>query len=134
MKGTVVSYFEKKSKVGKPYLNVQMMVEGNQVQYICTDDTLIRKVMQSVNEEVEFYTFKSKDGTATFMALPKAADAPKTAPKAYQPVEGDRNKSFAASYAKDIVCHCIDKEIIKTSQEIDATLIHYFNLCMGLLG
>lgn len=134
MKGTVVSYFEKKSKAGNPYLNVQMMVEGNQVQYICTDAAAVRKVMQSVNEEMEFYTFKSKDGTATFMALPKAADA-QVSQKQYAPkTETGRNNSFALSYSKDIVCHCIDKDIIKTSQEIDATLLHYFNLCMGMLG
>lgn len=133
MKGTVVSYFEKKSKLGKPYLNVQMMVEGNQVQYICTDDALVRKVMQSVNEEVEFYTFKSKDGTATFMASPKSGQAAPATKSYTQPTDSGRNNSFALSYAKDIVCRCIDKGTVSTSKEIDATLIHYFNLCLGML-
>ena len=135
MKGTVVSYFEKKSKAGKAYLNVQMIVEGNQVQYLCTDDAAIAKVKSSVNEEMEFYTFKSKDGTATFMALPKEGGQSGYKPKSFTPVpEGDRNKSFALSYSKDIVCHCIDKGIVTTSKEIDATLTHYFNLCLGMLG
>lgn len=135
MKGTVVSYFEKKSKAGKAYLNVQMTVEGNQVQYLCTDDAAIAKVKSSVNEEMEFYTFKSKDGTATFMALPKTqAAAPVSAAKVpYTQIGENRNNSFALSYAKDITCHCIDKGIVNTSKEIDATLIHYFNLCLGML-
>jgi hypothetical protein len=138
MKGTVVSYFEKKSKAGKAYLNVQMTVEGNQVQYLCTDDAAIAKVRESVNEEMDFYTFKSKDGTATFMALPKSGtsqtsqEAAKS--KSFTPIQdGSRNNSFALSYSKDIVCHCIDKGIVNTSKEIDATLIHYFNLCLGML-
>ena len=132
MTGKVISYFEKKAKTGKTYLNVQMEVEGATVQYLCTDEAAIEKVMKSVNETMEFYTFKSKDGTATFMALPKGTKQPSPTPTPTAP--DNRNNSFALSYAKDIVCHCIDKGIITKSTEIDATLKHYFTLCQELLG
>ncbi|RPJ11831.1 MAG: hypothetical protein EHM36_00705 [Deltaproteobacteria bacterium] len=44
-----------------------------------------------------------------------------------------KDESFAASYCKDIAIALINKGTISTSHEIDATLIHYFNLFMGQL-
>ena len=42
-------------------------------------------------------------------------------------------RSFAASYSKDIAVACINRDIIKTSKEIDATLLHFYNLFKGIL-
>ena len=44
-----------------------------------------------------------------------------------------QSRSFAASYSKDIVVACIGRDIIKTSQEIDATLLHFYNFFKGIL-
>lgn len=53
----------------------------------------------------------------------------KMVPKPFNGSGGGSYKSdpntMLLAYAKDIVVVCIDKEIIKTSAEIDATLDHY---------
>ena len=42
-------------------------------------------------------------------------------------------RSFAASYSKDIAVACINRDIIKTSKEIDSTFLHFYNLFKGIL-
>jgi len=85
MVGKVISFYEKAKKAGGSYLTVLMEVNGQQVQYLCTDPATMDVVSNSVNSTIDFYTFQSKDKTATFMTLPKGTQnlqqAPQQAPQ-----------------------------------------------------
>ena len=43
-------------------------------------------------------------------------------------------KSFAASYAKDVLVACINNGIVHTSKEFDGTLEHYFAWFLAKMG
>lgn len=132
MKGQIVSFFEKTKKAGGSYYNVAVEIDGNQVQYLCTDAATMEAIKGNVGKQMDFATFKSKDGTATFMTLPKSGSNGGTSTgynPSYRkaPPEGERYTSFAASYAKDIAVACINQGMLKQSGEIDATIDHYFS-------
>jgi len=131
MKGTVVSFFEKKRQKDQSiYLTVLMNVDGTEAQYFCSDAKTMEMVRDKVGAEIEVETFKSKDGSATFITLPKT--------NVFKPftkkVEVNRDPSFAASYSKDITIACINNGIVKGSKDIDATLSHYFNYFLSLMN
>ena len=137
MKGTIVSFIEKQRKSdGSVYLTVLMNEGGKQVQYFCSDEKTIAYVRDNVGDEFEYTTSKSKDGTSTWMSLPKGE-----VKKAWVPVKkvnaGDRDGSFAASYAKDIAVAFLNNGLIvqeKCKETTDAVLTHYFNYFLGLMN
>ena len=108
-------------------MNVQMNVAGQEAAYLCSDAATMAAVKANIGRIISFYTFASKDGSATFMSLPKsdkattaaaalpAATTAAAAPAAqtsYQNIGGDRNASFACAYAKDIVVAMINKDLV----------------------
>lgn len=137
MKGTVTSFFEKQKKAGGSYLNVVMTVDGgNTAQYLCTDENTMKMVRNSINKEMDFVTFPSKDGSATFMSLPKGAGsggnnvastqasgaATYAGGYAKRATQESRNESFACAYAKDIVVALIAKGNLESSEGITGAL------------
>lgn len=138
MQGTVVSFFEKTKKAGGMYLNVVMQIEGNQTQFLCTDAATIEKVKVSVGQPIDFYTFKSKDGSATFMSLPKGGGSASSSSSAsaggsWKKSDASRNESFACSYAKDIVIALINKDLIKADL-VEGSIKDYVNVFLELLN
>lgn len=131
MKGIISAITEqqKKDKSGT-YLRVQVMSDGKMSELICIDPATQTAVKGNQNKEMEFDTFPSKDGTATFMALPRKSGGKSSYTKRN---DAGRDTSFAASYAKDVTVAAIAQGIVKDSVSIDKTLEHYFDLFMNLL-
>jgi hypothetical protein len=138
MNGTIVSFFEKQKKMGGVYLNVAVSVDGNQTQFLCTDEATMAAVRGNIGKPMEFYTFKSKDGSATFMSLPKEGWAKSGASgggfSGAKRSDPARVESFACSYAKDIAVALINAGLIKQSTEIKIVLEENFDFFMGKLG
>ena len=141
MKGTIVSFIEKQRKSdGSVYLTVLMNEGGKQAQYFCSDEKTIAYVRDNVGNEFEYTTSKSKDGTSTWLSLPKGEVAKKVWTPAYPAKKantGDRDNSFAASYAKDIAVAFLNNGLIvqeKCKETTDAVLIHYFNVFLELMN
>jgi len=137
MKGTVVSFFEKKRQKDQSiYLTVLMNVDGTEAQYFCSDAKTMEMVRDKVGAEIEVETFKTNDGSATFITLPKT--------NAFKPftkkAEVNRDPSFAASYSKDIVIACINNSIIQdtgdgeASKVIDGALTHFYHYFLSLMN
>lgn len=133
MKGTIISFFEKTKKAGGNYLNVIASVDDSPVQYICTDAATMEAVKNHVGKEMDYYTFKSKDGTATFMSLPKDGGArPAYSGGSFKKADASRNESFACAYAKDIVVALIDKGVKHSDTE--AAFEVWYQIFLGKLN
>ncbi len=130
-----VSWEEKQSKAGKPYMAATGIENGMTRQYLIFDDqakALVRN-SQPTEQYAQVFGAPTKDGDAFFVNFVKGQDAqatpaataapPASAPSASSTPAGNasaaaftnnpnqrvipssaNNTSFAASYAKDIVC------------------------------
>ena len=140
MNGTIVSFIEKQRKSdGSVYLTVLMNEGAKQVQYFCSDEKTIAYVRDNVGNTFEYTTSKSKDGSSTWMSLPKGEVAKKPwttgfTPKSARGNAGDRDNSFAASYAKDIAVACITAGLVKDYKEIKPIVVDYFDIFLGLMN
>lgn len=126
MNGTVISFFEKTKKTGGTYYNVVVKEGEAQNTYLCTDPATMAAIKDGVNKELSFYTFKSKDGTATFMSLPKesgASGGAKSYSGGFKKTDPARNESFACAYAKDLVVSLINNGQIGDADTTTADLI-----------
>ena len=132
MKG-VIETKEKKSWTnpeGQIKKFFEITVEGIDKKYGCWQYDLLSA--KNIGDEIEFE--ESEKGGRWSMRL--AGTAPKGGfqSRGKTPEElKQQSRSFAASYSKDIVVVCIGRDIIKTSQEIDATLLHFYNFFKGIL-
>lgn len=135
MKGTIVSFIEKQRKSdGSVYLTVLMNEGGKQAQYFCSDEKTIAYVRDNVGNEFEYTTSKSKDGSSTWMSLPKGEAAKKPWSPVKKASSGDRDNSFAASYAKDIAVACVTAGLVKDYKEIKGVVVDYFDIFLGLMN
>jgi len=139
--GKVVNYYEKTKRSGGKYLQVVVEVNGETLQFICTDQDTMNAVRNSVDKDLSFYTFASRDGTATFMNLPKPKGGSSSSgrsggsrpPASTGGGSDNRNLSFACSYAKDIVVATINQGKLSSLEEIKAAILDLEYFFMQLL-
>ena len=132
MKGVIETKAEKSwtNPEGQIKKFFEITVEGIDKKYGCWQYDLLSA--KNIGDEIEFE--ESEKGGRWSMRLVGTAPKGGFQSRGKTPEElKQQSRSFAASYSKDIVVVCIGRDIIKTSQEIDATLLHFYNLFKGIL-
>jgi len=131
MKAKLVSKLEKVWKnpegIDKKFFEVE--VEGKDKNYSCWQHSQLLAV--KIGDEIEFTeTEKSPGRWSMVLAGAKAGGGMRGKSPEELRLQA---KSFASAYSKDIAVICIEKEIIKSSVEIDSVIRHYFNLFSELM-
>jgi len=131
MKGTIGSITEKHwtNPQGKEVTFWEFQLEGGQITYSMWSPNF---ASYKVGQEVEFDLSADKRGD---MTKAKLSSVGQFGGQFQQKLSGKGdNKSFSASYSKDITVACIEKGMITKGTEIDATLRHYNSLFLELMG
>lgn len=102
----------------------EFTIEGQDTTYSCWQPAFSSK---KVGEELDFTVSADKKGNMTRASLSSVGGGQGGR------FEPKNNKSFAASYAKDMTVAFIGKDIIKTSKDADATINHYYELFLKLM-
>ena len=133
MKGKILTKDEKSwtnpENVVKKFFEVE--VEGIAKKYSCWQYDKLAAI--KIGDEIEF-TETEKNGRWS-MTLAGTAAKGTFQPRGKSPEELKlQAKSFSASYSKDITVACLEAGLIKDSKQVDASILHYFNLFSGMMG
>ncbi len=107
----------------------EVEIEGIAKKYSCWQYDKLAAM--KIGDEIEF-TEVEKNGR---WSLTLAGGKPGFQPRGKSPEEIKlQAKSFSASYSKDITVACLEAGLIKDSKQVDASILHYFNLFSGMMG
>ena len=124
MKGVIKAIAE---KTWKDKVFWEFQLEDDERVFSCWQDSFAGK---KIGSDIEFEAVE-KDGR---WRAKIAGSGGGFQPRGKSPEEMKQQvRSFSASYSKDIVVACINRDIIKTSKEIDATLLHYYEFFIKVL-
>uniref|UniRef100_A0A6H1Z5K4 Uncharacterized protein n=1 Tax=viral metagenome TaxID=1070528 RepID=A0A6H1Z5K4_9ZZZZ len=134
MKGIIETKTEKSwtNPEGQIKKFFDITIEGIEKKYGCWQYDLL--AAKNIGDEIEFDEVEKNGRWSMKLAGGGFKGGGGGFSRAKSPEEvKNQAKSFAASYAKDIVVSLINQGRLEKSTDIDASLLHWFNFFKGIL-